>query len=770
MQTNVTTHRRRFGRELPAETDLSKWQLHVDDGQQWWEYDAPQKPSRQRDELTRWHMGFHRDEDFASFSESVVKGDPYLSRALHMIKAQQSSCGHWAGDYGGPLFTLHGEIIAVYAAGLCFSDAQVKEIRRYMLNTFQYAEEPAADGHTKYGGWGLFVGQHPTMFGTGLTYVCLRILGVDREREEMRMARQWILEHGGLRLIPNWGKFWLAVMNLYSWDGFNGVLQELWLLPKQFPLHPSRMWCHSRMVYLPMGYVAGKRFSVEESALVRELREDLFVEGFENVDWSSAKWDSCEVDVYRPVHPIFKAATMVINAYDYLFSGAPMRQWALEEIYEQVSHEDRTSDCVDIGPVSKAMNMLCHLARNGKECPMVKRHFERMYDYLWMSPEGLKSMGTNGSQLWDASFMARALLEVLDYEKPEQVSKQLRETLDAGLGFVLSCQKPQPIPDFERHYRVSSYGSFPFSNRQCGWIVTDCSAEAIMALMTGEERRERYGLTFPPNQLLDEGICRILEMQNDDGGWATYEEKRGGDWWEILNPAEVFGDIMVDYSHVELSSTCLRCLQQYRSEGHLRTNSGSASEKISATTVDRAIERGLEFMRRRQRPDGSWEGFWAVNFTYGTLFGVQALVHGNGERFDRGTASDGLELACEFLIEHQMTDGCWSEDVTSCATREWQDGDEDGSPVQTAWAVMALVEARHPNTTAINRAIQWLMDKQQPVTGEWIQREIVGIFNRTCAIHYSNYPMIWCTWAIAMYRNAYPGEYRRLLSTMAPPA
>ena len=28
--------------------------------------------------------------------------------------------------------------------------------------------------------------------------------------------------------VPSWGKMWLSVMNLYSWDGFNCVPAELW--------------------------------------------------------------------------------------------------------------------------------------------------------------------------------------------------------------------------------------------------------------------------------------------------------------------------------------------------------------------------------------------------------------------------------------------------------------------------------------------------------------------------------------------------------------
>lgn len=33
---------------------------------------------------------------------------------------------------------------------------------------------------------------------------------------------------GGAVGIPSWGKFWLAVLNVYSWEGMNTLLPEMW--------------------------------------------------------------------------------------------------------------------------------------------------------------------------------------------------------------------------------------------------------------------------------------------------------------------------------------------------------------------------------------------------------------------------------------------------------------------------------------------------------------------------------------------------------------
>jgi len=65
---------------------------------------------------------------------------------------------------------------------------------------------------------------------------------------------------------------------------------------------------------------------------------------------------------------------------------------------------------------------------------------------------------------------------------------------------------------------------------------------------------------------------------------------------QILNPAETFGDIMLDYSCVECSSACITALAAIRRRypGH------------RASEVERALSRGGNYVRSVQQADGSW--------------------------------------------------------------------------------------------------------------------------------------------------------------------
>eukprot|EP00731_Ephydatia_muelleri_P037501 Em0488g5a len=66
-----------------------------------------------------------------------------------------------------------------------------------------------------------------TVFGTALNYVTMRLLGVVRDDPDVARARTLLHHLGGAVCVPSWGKFWLAVLNVYHWNGVHCLLPEL---------------------------------------------------------------------------------------------------------------------------------------------------------------------------------------------------------------------------------------------------------------------------------------------------------------------------------------------------------------------------------------------------------------------------------------------------------------------------------------------------------------------------------------------------------------
>src|SRR5205823_13739496 len=127
------------------------------------------------------------------------------------------------------------------------------------------------------------------LFTTVLNYVALRLLGVEPADPRARRALDWIRTRGGALGIPSWGKYWLAILRLYEWEGVNPVLPELLLLPSWFPLHPGRFWCHARVIYLAVSYLYRRRWQVPQAPLLAELRAELYDRPYERIDFRKAR-------------------------------------------------------------------------------------------------------------------------------------------------------------------------------------------------------------------------------------------------------------------------------------------------------------------------------------------------------------------------------------------------------------------------------------------------------------------------------------------------
>src|SRR3546814_3886218 len=111
----------------------------------------------------------------------------------------QGEDGHWAGDYGGPLFLMPGLIIVLYVTKVDLPQYKKDGMVEYMLNHQQID-----------GGWGTHIEQASTMFGTVLNYVALRLLGVSADEPNMVAAREFMHQRGGALYAASWAKFYLA--------------------------------------------------------------------------------------------------------------------------------------------------------------------------------------------------------------------------------------------------------------------------------------------------------------------------------------------------------------------------------------------------------------------------------------------------------------------------------------------------------------------------------------------------------------------------------
>jgi lanosterol synthase len=649
-------------------------------------------------------------------TEALVKGINY-----HAFL--QSDDGHWPGDYGGPLFLLPGLLIAAYISETPYPKAHREMMKIYLFNH-----------QNKDAGWGMHIEGESTMFGSVMQYVSLRILGVDKQHEQLISARQWIKNNGGATGIPSWGKFYLAILNLYSWQGFNSLFPEMWLFPKWLPFHPSRYWCHSRMVYLPMAYCYAKQIKAPENELILSLREEIYNESFEAIDWPKQRNAVCEKDCYTTPSPVLKWMNFFTNNYEKI-KCSWLRKKATDYILRYLNAEDEQTDYINIGPVNKAINSICIWEAYGKDSEQFKKHVARWYDYLWIAEDGMKMSGYNGSQLWDTAFATRAILE-------SDLGKLFPDTIQKSYQFIELSQIKAEHATHREFFRHPMIGSWPFSTAENGWPVADCTAEGLSATLAIHDS----GIVKPiiDDKRIKEAVDIILSYQNQDGGWATYELTRAPKWLEKLNPSEVFADIMIDYSWTECTAACVISLLDIQADYPDYKNS----------EIHKAIEAGLQFILKQQKPDGSWYGGWAVCFTYATWFAVEALSKSKGKGyFNDAALMASTNKACAFLVTKQKIDGGWGETFESCSKLVYTESGVS-QVINSAWALLTLMIAGFDDKKVIEKGVDVLLNRQTEI-GDWSQENISGVFNYNCMITYANYRNIFPIWALNRYYNQY---------------
>ena len=650
-----------------------------------------------------------RDRDpRPAFPTAAVDARETLERASERLLALQCEDGRWEGEMiWCPMLTAQ-YVLLHHIMGLQVEPGR----RRRLLRQFE---------RTRLGNglWGLHEHSRPYLFVTALVYVAARLLGVDREDPLVARAGRFLRSEDVLG-IPSWGKFWLALLNLYDWRGLNPVLPELWFLPGRIPLHPSNWYCHTRLIHMAMAAVYSHRFQVPVTPPIEELREELFPEGFENIDFAAGRNRLREGDLFAKPTIRLRTAYAVGRIYERLHSSR-LRRRCVQALLERIRWELASSSHTSISPVSGFLNILA-LWLQDPDDPDCRKALAQADGWIW-EDEALGARVTGArSASWDTGFALQAMATV-------RANPGVADALEKGREFLHSQQIRKSFDGYRAAYRNDPKGGWCFAGVWHGWPVTDCTAEAVLGMLAVSPE------TGDP-QALREAIAFMLRGQNRDGGFGSYEARRSRFGLEWLNPAEMFGESMTENSYVECTASCLAALAACRLH----------FPAIVDETAARAMQRGDAWLRRTQASDGAWRGVWGVQFIYGTFFGIRGLVAAGADPGD-----PALRLACRWLLDRQHADGGWGEHHSGCLSGRYVPHDES-QVIQTAWALIALLKAGDSNWAAITRGARFLIDTQEP-DGTWPRQDMAGVFFRTALLDYVLYRQYFPLHALGLYEN-----------------
>jgi squalene-hopene/tetraprenyl-beta-curcumene cyclase len=618
--------------------------------------------------------------------------DLAISAATNALLGRQKPDGHW-------VFELEADatIPAEYLMLGHFLDEIDPELERKLCAYLRRVQNPD-------GGWPLFHRGATDVSATVKSYYALKLAGEPIDAPHMRAARERVLELGGAARCNVFTRIALALFGQVPWRAVPAMPVEIMHLPKWFPFHLDKVSYWSRTVVTPLLVLM---------ALHPRARNP------KNVDVAELFVRPAEKE-----RGYLRAATSTLLGRAFLVLDAVLR--VCEPLVPQRVRAsaiakamkftiDRINGEEGLGAIFPAMaNCLMALDTMGfaKDDPtrvLARRSLDKLLvfdgDEAYCQP--------CVSPVWDTSLTVHALLETGD---PAVVGP-----VRAANDWLIGRQVLDVVGDWAAQRPGLRPGGWAFQY----WndFYPDVDDTAVVAMGLHRDDPERY------RAALDRAAEWVVGMQSGHGGWGAFDAENEHFYLNHIPFAD--HGALLDPATEDVTARCVGMLLQ-----------------LGYPKDDRRVSDGLAYLRRTQKPDGSWFGRWGTNYIYGTWSVINAFLAAG----ETARNSQTVRRAVEFLLRFQQADGGWGEDG-STYWKERRGTCKESTASQTAWALLTLMNAGEGHHPAVARGITWLLERQN-AEGLWDEPWFTAVgFPRVFYLRYHGYRAFFPLFALARYRN-----------------
>ncbi|NBW96494.1 MAG: squalene--hopene cyclase [Planctomycetia bacterium] len=636
-----------------------------------------------------------------------------VTRTASWLFERQAIDGHWRGPLEGDSI-LESEYLLIVAWAGRTSCPHVRGALRRILSQ----QLPS-------GGWSIHPGGPIDVSASVKAYLALKIFGHDPQSEPLVRARAAITAAGGPWAVNSFTRYYLALLGQIPYSACPAVPPEMVLLPRWFPVNLDRVSAWSRTMIVPLSLMWAFK-PVRQLPADRGIGE-LFEDAGRRTRPPAAGRRDAWATFFRGVDRLLKVLDAV--GFRPLRSRAVMacRRWMLERF-------DGSDGLGAIFPpivwsIVALRSMGC--ADDAPEVAECWRQIDRLVE---PQPDGTTRLEPCRSPVWDTAISLRALADGMAAAGPAH-----------GRGDPTSAGRLAAAVDWLLDRELRSSGDWKHSAAMAtpsGWCFqyanrfypdVDDTAMVLIALATWRDTVGLEEASLPAGSRRLERIAAAVgravpwleAMQNRDGGWGAFD--RDNDCELLCKVPFADHNAMIDPSSPDLAGRVLE-----------------AFGRLGLRTGHPAVDRGVEYLRRQQRPDGAWFGRWGVNYIYGTWQAIEGL-----RAVGIGVDDPAVSCGADWLESRQQACGGWGETCESYVDERLA-GVGVPTASQTAWAVAGLVAAGRPAA----RGVAWLVSRQGE-DGVWEEREFTGTgFPKVFYLRYHYYPVYFPLMALARWSQA----------------